>query len=272
MVRNSPVFLLIASAAALSAQHNQVTEEQKAAGWKLLFDGKSFNGWVDPSKKTPPGDAWAIEGDTIRAKPDPRITEDLFTSETFGDFELQFDWKIAPGANSGIKYLIQNTVWLELKTKDAAPRFEIAVGQVMAKPQYRKNLPAGEKAQDYVVGFEYQMIDDTKHKDAQRGGKYQAGALYDMIPASQPAAKAPGEWNQGRIILRGDHIEHWLNGMKVVDGTLNDPRIRESVNKRWEPAPKLKDMLLKRSRRQCPISLQNHGDDAWFRNLKLRQL
>ena len=142
----------------------------------------------------------------------------------------------------------------------------------MEKPTLRKDLPASGRAQDYVIGFEYQMIDDSKHSDAQRGGKYQAGALYDMIPARQPAAKPPGEWNQGRIILRGDHIEHWLNGVKVVDATLNDARVRESVGKRWEPAPKLKDMLLQRARKQCPISLQNHGDETWFRNIKIRKL
>jgi len=269
---NSRAFVLLFSAAVLSAEHNQLSPSDKAAGWILLFDGKTLKGWVDPSKKTPPGDSWTIDGDAIKAKASPRITEDLFTTQTFGDFELQFSWKIAPGANSGVKYLIQDTVWLEKKTQDAAGKFEIAVGQVMAKPQHRKNLPPGEKAQDYVVGFEYQMIDDSRHKDAQRGGKYQAGALYDMIPASKPAAKTPGEWNEGRIVVRGDRIEHWLNGVKVVDGTLNDPRVRESVEKRWEPAPKLKDMLLKRPRKQCPISLQNHGNDAWFRDIKIRKL
>jgi hypothetical protein len=264
--------LLLGFATCLAAQHNTLTPAEKAAGWKLLFDGRSFNGWIDPSKKTPPGDSWTIDGDAIKAKPDPRITEDLFTTESFGDFELQFDWKIAPGANAGIKYLIQDTVWLEEKTKSAAPKFEVAMGQVVAKRQYRKDLKPGEKAQDYVVGFEYQMIDDSAHKDAQRGGKYQAGAVYDMLPASKAAAKKPGEWNHGRILLRGDHVEHWLNGVKVIDGSLNDPRIRESAEKRWEPAPRLTDLLVNRPKKQCPISLQNHGDDAWFRNIKIRKL
>jgi hypothetical protein len=272
MSTKSPLFALFLGAAALSAQHNQLTPAERAAGWKLLFDGKTFNGWVDPSKKNPPGDAWALEGDAIKAKADPRITEDLFTSETFGNFELQFDWKIAPGANSGLKYLIQDTVWLPHKRNDPPLRFEVFVGRTMEKPQLRKDLPPDVRAQDYVVGFEYQMIDDSKHSDAQRGGKYQAGALYDMIPAGQPAAKPPGEWNQGRIILRGDRIEHWVNGVKVVDATLNDGRVRESVGRRWEPAPKLKDMLLQRGRKQCPISLQNHGDETWFRNIKIRKL
>lgn len=266
------VFLLTVTVTLLAGENNSLTPAEKSAGWKLLFDGKTFNGWVDPSRKTPPGDSWTIDGDSIKAKSDPRITEDLFTTDTFGDFDFQFEWKIAPGANSGLKYLIQGTVWLEEKTKTAAPRFEIAMGQVMAKPQFRKDLKPGEKAQDYVVGFEYQMIDDSAHRDAQRGGRYQAGALYDMIPATQPAAKKPGEWNQGRVVVRGEHIEHWLNGAKVVDGNLTDSRIRESVEKRWEPAPKLKEMLLSRSRKQCPISLQNHGDDAWFRNIKIRRL
>jgi hypothetical protein len=245
---------------------------QETAGWKTLFDGKGFDGWVDPSKKTPPGDAWTIDDGAIKAKPDPRITEDLFTKSAFGDFELEFEWKIAPGANSGIKYLIQDTVWLELAAKNAAPKFEIAVGQAMQTPGDRKNLASGARAQDYVIGFEYQMIDDSRHRDAQRGGAYQAGALYDMIPALQAAAKPPGEWNNGRIVVRGDNIEHWLNGAKVVDASLNDPRVRASIEKRWAPAPKLKQLLLERPRKRCAISLQNHGDDAWFRNIRIRKL
>jgi len=86
MSTKSPLFALFICAAALSAQPNQLTTSEKSAGWKLLFDGKSFNGWVDPSKKNPPGDAWTIDGHAIKAKADPRITEDLFTNENFGDF------------------------------------------------------------------------------------------------------------------------------------------------------------------------------------------
>jgi hypothetical protein len=266
------IFFLAVAAATLAGQSNTLTPTEKSAGWKLLFDGKTLNGWVDPSRKTPPGDSWTIDGDSIKARSKPRITEDLFTTSTFRNFELQFEWKIAPGANSGLKYLIQDTVWLEQRTHDSAGKFELAMGQVMKQPQHRKDLKPGERAQDYVVGFEYQMIDDTGHADARRGAKYQAGALYDMIPASRSATKGPGEWNRGIIIVRGDHIEHWLNGVKVVDGFLTDSRIREGVEKRWEPAPKLQKMLLERPKKQCPISLQNHGDDAWFRNIKIRSL
>jgi hypothetical protein len=264
--------LFIAAAASLLAQQNQLTQAEKAAGWKLLFDGKTLNQWVDQSKTIPPGDAWTIDDGAIKAKPDPLITEDLFTKGAFGDFELQFEWKIAPGANAGLKYRIQGTVWLPDDSKQPGEPFEVSMGRILKHPQFRKDLKPGGKAQAYVAGFEYQMIDDSAHKDAQRGGKYQSGSLYDMIPPSQQAAKAPGHWNQGRIVVRGDHIEHWLNGIKVVDGTLADERVTASITKRWGPAPKLKEMLLTRARKQCPISLQNHSDEAWFRNLKIRQL
>jgi hypothetical protein len=264
--------LLLICAVPVVAEHNHLTPAEKSAGWKLLFDGKTLTNWIDPSKKTPAGDAWTIEDSAIKAKPDPRITEDLFTKESFGDFELQFDWKIAPGANSGLKYRIQDTVWLPDDSKKAGEPFEVSMGRAVATPFSRKNLAAGGKAQDYVVGFEYQMIDDSAHKDAQRGGSYQSGALYDMVPPSQKAGKAPGEWNQGRIVVRGDHIEHWLNGVKVVDGTLKDGRVAASITKRWGPAPKVQEMLLQRSRKNGPISLQNHSDDAWFRNIKIRKL
>jgi hypothetical protein len=264
--------LLLALAATLTAQHNQLTPAEMAAGWKLLFDGKTLNHWVDQSKTVPPGDAWTVEDGAIKAKPDPLITEDLFTKETFGDFELQFEWKIAKGSNAGLKYRIQDTIWLPEDSKTRGEQFEVSMGRVVANPLERKTLKPGGKAQAYVVGFEYQMIDDSAHKDAQRGGKYQSGSLYDMIPPSQQASKPPGQWNQGRILVRGDHIEHWLNGVKVVDGTLSDERVTASITKRWGPAPKLKEMLLKRTRKQCPISLQNHSDDAWFRDIKIRKL
>jgi hypothetical protein len=123
-----------------------------------------------------------------------------------------------------------------------------------------------------VIGFEYQMIDDSVNKDALRGGKYQTGALYDMIAPSTHPAKPIGEFNHSRLLVRGDHVEHWLNDVKVVDADLNAEEIKASVAKRWGPAPKLLALLTKHARRQAPISLQNHGADTWFRNIKIRRL
>lgn len=253
------------TALAVCAQ-NALTPEEKKQGWVLLFDGKSFAGWEDPSKKTPPGDAWTIEDGAIKTLRRAKITEDLFTKRTFGDFELAFEWRISQGGNSGIKYRIQHHLWLQ-NTKPME-RFESSVERSFGEPISQR--PAN--GQDYVIGFEYQMTDDTKNRDALSNPKHTAGALYDMVTPASAASKPAGEWNQGRIVVRGRHVEHWLNGVKVVDASLDDPAVLEGVRRRWKDAPHVLDLLANQPKHDCPISLQNHGDDAWFRNIKVRTL
>src|SRR5437868_8237290 len=94
------------------AADNQLTSQEKKEGWKLLFDGKTFKGWEDPAKKSPPGNSFVIEDGCLKSVPHARIEEDLFTKQTYTDFELVFDWKIAPAGNSGVKYRIQDRVML----------------------------------------------------------------------------------------------------------------------------------------------------------------
>ena len=98
---------LAMAGAGLQAADNTLSAAEKAAGWRLMFDGKTFAGWDDPARKSPPGDAFTIENGCIKALAKPRITEDLFTTDTFRNFEMEFDWKSSPGGNTGIKYLIQ---------------------------------------------------------------------------------------------------------------------------------------------------------------------
>ncbi len=97
---------LMVSVAANGAT-NALTPEEKSAGWILLFDGKSMKGWVDPRQKTPPGDGWTIDDGCLKATSKPRYREDLFTQQTFRDFDLVFDWRISPAGNSGVKYRIR---------------------------------------------------------------------------------------------------------------------------------------------------------------------
>ena len=265
------VSTLLLAASVLSAA--ELTPAEKKAGWRSLFDGKTYKNWVDPSKKTPPGDAWTIEDGCLKTRPNPRITEDLFSVGKYGNFELEWDWKIAPGGNSGLKYLIQDTVFLDGSKAQKGVKFEQTVGDQMEKHTgSRATLPSTAKAQDYVIGLEYQMIDNKTHRDAQRGGKYQTGALYDMIPPSEDASKPVGEFNHSRLVVRGTHIEHWLNGKKVVDSEIDTPETKASMEKRWTPAPQLLKLLSERPHKLCPISLQNHGDEAWFKNIKIRPL
>ena len=93
---------------AAATVQNRLTPAEQAAGWELLFDGRTMNGWQDPARKTPPGHSWVIEDGCLKAVPRCRIREDLFTKRSFTNFELAFDWRIAPGGNSGVKYRVQD--------------------------------------------------------------------------------------------------------------------------------------------------------------------
>jgi hypothetical protein len=258
--------LVLLVAAGLRAADNQLTPEEKAAGWKLLFDGKTYANWEDPTKKTPPGESFMIEDGCLKATSHPRIEEDLFTSDTFANFELTFDWKISPRGNSGVKYRIQDRVWV---LDEKMPRFEDKVnGGFKAR---RTDRPA--KGQEYVIGFEYQITDNQANSDALAAGKlHQTAALYDMFPPLTDATRPVGEFNHSRIVANGDHIEHWLNGEKIVDGSLKALEIAQRVGRRWSEGSPVYHLLVDQPRARCQISLQNHSDIAWFKNIKVRVL
>ena len=257
--------LFVLSAWAQDAAPNTLTPAEAKAGWILLFDGKTMNHWVDTRQKTPPGDAWTIDDGCLKAKAHPRITEDLFSEDTYRDFELEWDWRISPAGNSGLKYRIQDHIWL---VQRVGSTFEAQVehaydNRVTTRPEH---------GQDYVVGFEYQMTDDSSNGDAVSHIKHTAGALYDMVAPSSHPLKPVGEFNHSRIVLRGNHVEHWMNGVKVVDSSLDSPDALQGIGTRWKVAPHVYELLAKQPHKDCPISLQNHGDDAWFRSIKIRKL
>lgn len=255
------------------ANDNTLTPTEKKAGWILLFDGRTLNEWDDPSKKTPPGDSWTIEDGAIKARKAPRIREDLVTRRTFRDFELLFDWRISPAGNSGVKYRIQSQVLLVRgKLKPGTKRFEEFVDwEYENRAGDRSALGPEDRAESYPIAFEYQVIDNA-HPDAARGAKQQAGGLYGMIAPSEAAAKAAGEWNSSRIVVTGANVEHWLNGKKVVDSSLAAPEIMEGLEKRWGKQSPVYKLLTRQPERDCAIALQNHNDEAWFKNLKIREL
>ncbi len=254
--------ILLATLACYAQLPNQLTPAERAGGWQLLFNGKDMAGWEDPRQKVPPGDSWAIEDGCLKALARPKINEDLFTIDKFGSFELVFDWRIGPGANSGVKYRIQDRVFL---AERQFPRFEDQVNySVRHRPARRPT-----RGQEYVIGFEYQVIDNHTHSDAIRGAKYQAASIYDMVGPSRDMTRPIGEFNHSRLVLRGNHLEHWLNGVKVVDADLMEAS--KSAATRWGLATPVYNLLARQPVQVCPISLQNHGDEAWFRSIKIRR-
>lgn len=268
------ISLLLAGCCAVTATaaDNQLTAGEKKAGWRLLFDGKSLKGWLDPAKQDVPGNAWIIENGTLKTHPKPRVIEDLLTAQIFTDFEMSFDWKVSEGGNTGVKYRIQDTIFID-ESRHTTKKFEEMVGQEYAKhPSDRKKLQPGSPNQVYVVGYEMQLIDNERHPDAKRDKRHTTGALYSMIPPQRTdAAKPAGEWNTSRIVAQGQHFEHWINGIKVLEGNLDSPPVAEGAAKRWGPAPQVREML-SHPKPAGRLGLQHHRDEAWFKNVKVKNL
>jgi len=227
--------------------HNTLTAAERAAGWRLLFDGASLEGWRGLGRDTIPTAHWVVEGGAIKkiasgqvpVAPDgqPIGGGDLMTEATFGDFELTWEWKISPGGNSGIKYNVSEQLSTTLPPRHAAK------------------------------GFEYQMLDDDRHADGKLA-THRAGALYDLIaPNDRKRLRPVGEWNQSRLVFRGMHGEHWLNGEKIVEYDLGTPRMQAAL-----AASKYKDIPWFAERRRGHLVLQDHNDAVWYRDLKVREL
>ncbi len=206
--------------------------EPSSGDWIVLFDGTSTDHWRGYRKDHLPS-AWVIEEGTLAFKPGSGEGGDIITRDQFGSFELELEWKVAPGGNSGIFYLVTES-----------------------------------EDYDYVwlTGPEMQILDNAAHPDAQYE-KHRAGDLYDLIASRVDASKPAGAWNQVRIVLKDGHLEHWLNGQKVVETQLWTPAWDQLVAK-----SKFRDMEGFAKARQGHIALQDHGDPVWFRNIRVRPL
>jgi hypothetical protein len=209
-------------------------------GWKLLWDGKTTEGWKSAKSDNFPAKGWEIENGILKVLKSGGAEAtnggDIVTTKKYKDFELKFEFRITEGANSGIKYFVD---------------------------------PELNKGEGSAIGCEYQILDDEKHPDAKLGvnGNRTLASLYDLIPAVGKRFNGIGMWNNGKIIVKGNHVEHWLNGFKTVEYERNSQMWRALVGyskyKNWPNFGELSE---------GNILLQDHGDEVWFRSIKIHEL
>lgn len=194
--------------------------------WQSLFDGKTTAGWRGYRKPDFPKQGWVVEDGCLKKVAGVR-GGDIVTEAEYEDFELEWEWKLPPRANNGVKYLVT-------ESRPSAP------------------------------GHEYQMIDDSIVRDQ----RSKTATFYDVLPLSVPSPLKPsGEWNLSRIRVHGNHVEHWLNGVKVVEYELGSVEIKAALARtKFRDEPGFGEKIKGR------IMLTDHTDEAWFRNLRIRKL
>jgi Domain of Unknown Function (DUF1080) len=218
---------------------NTLSSLEKQQGFRLLWDGETTKGWHGAYKSTFPEKGWEIKNGELSVVPSGGAESanggDIITDEKFGAFELTFDFRYKEGANSGVKYFVDE-----------------------------KHLSKGS-----AIGLEYQILDNEKHPDAKEGvvGNRTLSSLYDLIPAIK-ISDIPREWNEGRIVVYPDNrIEHWYNGRKVVEYQRGTPiyfaLVARSKYHVWEGFGMVE---------KGPILLQDHGDAVSFRSIKIREI
>ena len=207
----------------LAAQTNFPPPAAAPDGFASLFDGRTAEGWREITGDPFPTVSWRIADGALQPVAGLPGFQDIRTVSEYSDFDLRFEWRISKGGNSGVKYRL-----------DKVDRWATRDG---------KSYHARAR------GLEYQIVDDALNADARSDPKNTAGALYGKLPPQRAAAHPAGEWNDARIVVRGVHLEHWLNGVKVVE---------------CECAPV--------AAKPSPIALQNHNSEAGFRNLRIRRL
>ena len=230
-----------------SVQNNTLTPTEIEQGWKLLFDGKSFDGWRGLGREAVQKEHWRIEDGTIRklnsgevpslADGQPTEGGDLMTIKSFDNYDLYFEWKISPAGNTGLKYNVSEEMSQKYGSKYAA------------------------------LGFEYQLLDDKDTIYANQKPTHYTGGLYDMIIPQNTKVKPLEEFNSSRILIDGNHVEHWLNGNMVLEYELGSKHLGSLYKK-----SKYADYPHFLEKRKGHIVLQNHKDDAWFRNIKVREI
>jgi hypothetical protein len=234
--------VLVASGVARQSKPlaNTLSEQERKEGWKLLFDGKTTAGWRGAYKTTFPDHGWEVRDGMliVQASSGGEAANggDIVTVDEYSNFDLKVDFRLTEGANSGIKYFVT----------EQQPR-----------------TPGS------AIGLEYQLLDDVRHPDAKLGinGNRTLASLYDLMPATNKKPNPIGEWNHARIVVRGRHVEHWLNGVKVLEYERGG---KEFLAHKAES--KFKDRKDFGEAPRGHILLQDHGNQVFFRNIKIRVL
>ena len=229
---------------------NTLTDAEKSEGWRLLWDGKTTEGWRSPKSDEFPSQSWTITNDEFKivssGNGESQAGGDIITKARYANFELVADFKTTTGCNSGIKIFVQPNI---------SP-----IDKVTGKPT----------AVGSAIGMEFQILDDAHHPDAKLGrdGDRTLGSLYDLIPAPKNKKVMPvGEWNHARILSQGKHVEFWLNGEKTLEFERGSPEFRATVAlSKFKNIPDFGEWA------DGHILLQEHGSVASFRNVKLREL
>jgi cytochrome c len=226
---------LVQAPAVTSLPDNTLSEAEKQAGWKLLFNGQNYDGWRNFRKDKVTGTDWNIADQAIHLSipSGERSGGDIVTADSYENFELTLDWKLSACGNSGIFYFVQES------------------------DQY-----------DYVwqTGPECQVLDNNCHPDS-KFVTHRAGDLYDLIACKYENTKPPGQWNQVRIVHKNGKVEHWLNNRKLVSYDFDSKAFRDLIAK-----SKFKDMPGFARIRKGHIALQDHSDEVWYKNIKIREL
>lgn len=214
---------------------NVLTAKEKKQGWITLFNGVNLDGWTSVGKQNPPITGWTVENGilTVNKKGEKR-GGDIITKEQFSDFDLRFDFRLTKAANSGVKYFFTH---------------------------YEKGG---------WLGCEYQVLDDDFHPDAKAGrdGNRKTGSLYDLFPAGKKQMKPTGEWNTGRVVVKGTKVTHYLNGKKV----LSYDRQSQAYKDAWQLSKFKNTQPMFGDVEKGHILLQDHVDEASFRNIKIKDL
>lgn len=211
---------------------NTLTDTETKEGWRLLFDGRSMDGWR--AFKNQQNNSWEVSNGTLHCKPfndnGDNHRSDLITKEQFKNFDLRFEWRITPQANTGVMYHVTE-----------------------------------ELNETYMTGPEYQIVDDDGYP-GEMVDTQKSGAVYHMYaPSIETKLNPIGEWNDSRIVVNNNHAEHWLNGVKIAAYAIQSDDWKSKIaSSKWKDFPRFGIP------ENGHIALQDHRNEVWFRNLKIR--